>query len=307
MLKFTDCVALMVAMMFTVTASAASLTVGAGGDYLTIQDAVDAASDDDVIHVLLGTYSENVTVDKSVTIRGDQGADVTRVTSPAGGTVFAVIASDVTITGLTIDGSSQFNSAGVLIGGRFPGDMEYLGVSDVTVSKCIIEDNLQGVYIWHASNCTIVNNTIRDNLDDGSQVMGCGIIIWDGNVDATVTNTPSQRNTIVNNEVYKNDRWGIFVGCWPATTDGTVTCDNSGTKIHGNNLYNNGDYRLLGGNYNWLGMGFSFTSGSKKASGNKILETAGGNDIWTYKVTELKAVGNPVTESLGPNIPMPTP
>ncbi len=277
-------------------------------DYATIQAAVTAASDGDIISVQPGTYVENVIVDKSVTIRGVQGANETRVSSPSGGTVIAITASDVTIAGLTIDSSSDFNTAGVLIGGEFPGDERYLGVADVTISKCIIEGNLQGVYIWHASDCTIVNNTIRNNLDDGSYVMGCGIMLWDGNTDAIVQNTPSQRNSFINNEIYKNDRWGIFVGCWPQTTDGTVTSDNSGTKIHGNNLYNNGDYRLLGGDYNWLGIGFSFTSGTKKVSGNKILATASGYDIALFDgVTGLKAVGNPITQALGPNIPMPTP
>lgn len=289
------------------TAQAGKINVPA--DFNSIQGAIDAASDGDIINVSVGVYEENIIVDKSVSIHGKEGADVTRVTSsPAGGTVFAIIADDVTISGFTIDGSSQFNTAGVLIGGEFPGDDRYLGVCGATVSECIIEDNLQGVYIWHASDCTIVNNTIRNNLDDGSSVMGCGIILWDGNTDEIVTNTPSQYNSFINNEIYKNDRWGIFVGCWPQTTDGTITSDNSGTKIHGNNLYNNGDYRLLGGDWNWLGIGFSFTSGSKKLSGNKILETAGGYDIALFDgVTGLKAVGNPVGDALGPNVPMPTP
>lgn len=288
------------------TAQAGKINVPA--DYPTIQGAIDAASDGDIITVSAGFYEENIIVDKSVSVRGEKGADITRVTSPAGGTVFAIIADDVTISGFTIDGSSQFNTAGVLIGGEFPGDDRYLGVCGARVSNCIIEDNLQGVYIWHASDCTIANNTVRNNLDDGSTVMGCGIILWDGNTDEIVTNTPSQNNSFINNEIYKNDRWGIFVGCWPQTTDGTVTSDNSGTNIHGNNLYNNGDYRLLGGDFNWLGIGFSFTSGSKKLSGNKILETDSGYEIALFDgVTGLNAVGNPVRDALGPNIPMPTP
>jgi len=296
------------AFVLAMSATVKAVTINVPGDQPTIQDAVDAATDGDVIHVSVGVYTENIIVDKSVSIHGKKGADVTRVTSQAGGTVFAIIADDVTISGFTIDGSSQFDTAGVLIGGEFPGDERYLGVSGAMVSRCIIEDNSEGVYIWHASNCTIVNNTIRNNLDDGFTAMGgVGIIIWDGNTDAIVQNTPSQHNSLINNEIYKNDHWGIFVGCLPQTPGGTVTCDNTGTKIHGNNLYNNGDFRLLGGDWNWLGIGFKFTSGSKKLSGNKILKTAEGNDIWTYYVTGLKAVGNPVRDALGPNIPMPTP
>lgn len=54
-------------------AAAKTLTVdgGGGGDYTTIQDAVDAAEDGDTILVSVGTYLENVEVDVIVTITGD--------------------------------------------------------------------------------------------------------------------------------------------------------------------------------------------------------------------------------------------
>jgi parallel beta-helix repeat protein len=277
-------------------AKAAKVTVCASGcDFPSIQTAVNAAGEGDVIIVKAGDYFENIVVDESVSIMGVDGPASTTVTSADGGTVFAIITSDVTVSGFTIIGSSDFNTAGVLVGGAFPGDLSNLGVTDVTVSNCIIEDNLQGVYVWKAQNTTIVNNTVRNNLDDGSYVMGTGIIVWDGNRDANVLTSPSQGTSIVNNEVYGNDRWGIFVGSWPDTADCSVTADNSRTKINGNDLYRNGDYRLLGGGWNWMGMGFSFTSGSKKVSGNKILPTASGYDIVAYDcVTDLRSVGNPV-------------
>ena len=47
--------------------------------------------------------------------------------------------------------------------------------------------------------------------------------------------------------------------------------------------------------------------GSIKVSGNKILFTASGLEIWVWEVPGLRAVGNPIRKALGPNIPMPTP
>lgn len=270
-------------------------------DQPTIQSAVDSASDGDIIRILPGTYSENVVINKSVTIHGVKGAEETHVTSASGSTVFAIIASDVAIMGLTIDGALNGNVAGILIGALFPGDDPARGVSDVTVSECIIEGNNYGIYLWHASNCMIVNNTARNAMNDATLSRGIGIIIWDGNTDVTILTMPSQGNSIINNEIYRNDRDGIFVGCWPETLDGSVTSDNSNTKIHGNHLYENGYYLAFPTVENWRAIAFSYTSGSKKVSGNRILQLDASlyygypREILEFDgVTGLKAVGNHV-------------
>ena len=142
----------------------------------------------------------------------------------------------------------------------------------------------------------IVNNTVRNNASVPGYVdAGNGIIVWEG---------PSLNTSIVNNQVYGNDKFGIFVG----GSDETNYTNYNGTKINGNNLYNNGAYNWLNaGNWNWLGMGFMNASGSIKVSGNKILATASTLDLWVSNAPGLRAVGNPIRSDLGPNIPMPTP
>ena len=54
-------------------------------------------------------------------------------------------------------------------------------------------------------------------------------------------------------------------------------------------------------------MGFMNALGSIKVSGNKTLATASGLEVWVWNVPDLKVVGNPIRDDLGPNIPMPTP
>ncbi len=276
------------------TALAAKLNVGPG-TYTEIQDAIDAASDGDIINVQPGAYQGGITVDKAVSIRAVKGPAVTFVYPDENENGFQVIASDVTISGFTISGATDWQRSGVIIGGLFPGDEGHLGVTDVTVSKSVVEENCQGIYIWKANNSTIVNNTIRNNFSvPPNQDAGNGIIVWEG---------PSLGTHIVNNEIYSNDKYGIFVG-------GSVEASYSGTKINGNNLYMNGFYSVFGGTdpgLNWLGLGFYNAMGPIKASGNTILATASGLEVWAWNAPDLKVVGMPIRDELGPNIPMPTP
>ena len=103
----------------------ATLTVGLGGTYSTIQAAVDAAGNGDTIEIAAGTYREQVTVDgKNITIHG-AGSGQTIIEAPdaaslvsnasdsnaARQTKYAVVTvkgdADVTIAGVTVDGRDQ--------------------------------------------------------------------------------------------------------------------------------------------------------------------------------------------------------
>lgn len=86
--------------------------------FTTIQSAVDAASPGDTIRVCPGTYVEQVTISKSLTIRGDNGAIVmptaVRVNGtdiPSGTPVAAVIlvsnSAAVNVSNLIVDGSNN--------------------------------------------------------------------------------------------------------------------------------------------------------------------------------------------------------
>lgn len=72
-----------------------------GGDYTTLQQAVDAASPGDIIELRAGSYPGEVAVTKAVTIRGDEGAVVGSGTDQVG---LVIEAEGVTVSGVGIEG-----------------------------------------------------------------------------------------------------------------------------------------------------------------------------------------------------------
>jgi hypothetical protein len=140
------------------SAVAASLCVGGGGCYASVQAAVDAAHDGDTITVNAGTYTGGVTITKSVRLLG-AGAAVTVI--KGGGPVLTIgefgAASEptVTIAGLTITGGATRTS---------PQSLDWVGQPDVVALGGGIEiPPAQG----YADGATV---TIRDSRIVGNRV-----------------------------------------------------------------------------------------------------------------------------------------
>jgi len=80
-------------------------------DYLTIQAAVDIASDGDTIIVRDGTYIENVDITKLLIIQSEKGTGSTSVTAAnPDDHIFYVTAEGVTISGFTVTGATKENA-----------------------------------------------------------------------------------------------------------------------------------------------------------------------------------------------------
>jgi parallel beta-helix repeat protein len=261
-------------------------TITVPKDYATIQGAVAAANDGDIIFVSSGTYTGQVTVNKKITIKGES-AETTFLEVAHNESGFVIIADEVSISGFTVSGATDFQESGILIGGAFPGDPRYVSIGDVTISKCILEYNCAGIYVWKAHDCMIVNNIVRYNDELSHNIDGGnGIIAWEG---------PSINNSFINNEIYYNFKFGLFVG-------GSISASYDGTKIHGNTFYRNGAYWYYS---NWLALGFMNADGKIKVSGNKIYPTASGLEVWIWNSPNVIVVGNPVYKANNPQTPLP--
>jgi nitrous oxidase accessory protein NosD len=97
-------------------------------DFHTIQEAIDAASGGDTIFVRSGTYTENVTVNKSVSLIGEN-ATRTIIASQTDGKVVMVTAFAVTIEGFTVQGPGSTQRQPFNIGVYFVSSAAFCNVS----------------------------------------------------------------------------------------------------------------------------------------------------------------------------------
>lgn len=134
-----------------------------GGDYTTIQDAVDAANDDPAFTICVkpGTYQEKVRIGKSLTLIGDPGDSTPGVGSNA--------------PVLEGDGDTQASGFSLVRGGSV--------ANNVVIEGFVIQNYGQkpgagdkwggGIKTGASSDITVRNNEIRD-------IAGAGISIFNG-------------------------------------------------------------------------------------------------------------------------------
>jgi parallel beta-helix repeat protein len=223
-------VALIVLATLVVPASAAELTVGTDGQYKTIQQAVNAAKSGDTISVAPGTYTENVVVDKSLTIIAASGRPTVQA-ADSSADVFLLTSSGVHIDGLKITGGAS----GVHI----------QQTSKCTVTDIVARDNKRAVYLSYSSNNKVSesdlanngygvysdyssNNTIASNVATGEtgadNALGDGVFLNYGDSNTVTRNNlsvnrdygislyHSPQNIISNNTISTNKQIGVRLG-----------------------------------------------------------------------------------------------
>jgi len=125
-----------------------------GCDYSTIQGAVDAANPGDTINVAEGTYTENVHIEKSLTIKG-AGEGKTVVDGNQANSVFTIDPDiDVALSGMTIQ-NGMASGGGVKNKGR-------LTISDIKISANRASASYGGG-VFNTGTLTMNSGTISGN------------------------------------------------------------------------------------------------------------------------------------------------
>jgi nitrous oxidase accessory protein len=175
------------------------------GNYTKIQDAIDDASQGDVIFVFSGIYYENILIHKSLHLIGEN-TDTTIIDGQDITSVVLIIAHFITVERFTIQNSSYTPS-------DHSGGVE-VESNHTTISHNRIVDNFEnGIYVNQASYTTISENNISQSHHG----------IWIAE---------SSRNTITMNIIY-NNFMGILLG------------STSKNQIIANTIYHNHEYGIL--------------------------------------------------------------
>jgi parallel beta-helix repeat protein len=226
--------------------------VGPGQDYKTIQEAVDSVSDGWTIVVHDGTYNENVTVDKSVTIKSLSGPAKTIVqTSPpySDNNVFRITASCVRLSGFTIQSATYAGRAGVrienasgcVVSGNLIRDNDYgIYVSEGSANNILLENectfNTNGIYVAGSQNYISGNKLHGNTASVGSAVYLSAIasgnqlrfntITVDPGIDPNVAAGPQVYNQSSTQEVSAVENWwGTDTGPYNARGQGPAVGD----------------------------------------------------------------------------------
>ena len=209
------------------------------GNFTTIQEAIDAAFTGDRIYVFNGTYSENIVIDKSIVLEGEN-RNLTIIDGRSAGNAIKVNSDSVTIKGFTIQKSgnlypnsginlsSNYNIInGNLITDNFYGITLYNSFGNKIMNNTIQNDDHCGIYLSSSSNNTFKNNTIRNNVFNG-----IGIYY------------SSENNLISGNNFINNRYCGINIRSSQENniTGNDFSNNNIGIHIPANNFVDNNDF-----------------------------------------------------------------
>ena len=219
--------------MVPVSVSAATLYVGGtgGSNYSKIQWAIENATPGDTVFVYNGTYREQVTIAKTLSLVGEAN-NVTIIDGGGLGTVVYVTANWVNISGFTVrNSSSALNSAGIELHW-----VENCRIIDNNVSS----NNQLGIYLNHSNGNIIENNDADDNIG----ITGAGIYLSYSNNNTVINNTASgnayglyaeystNNNMTLNNASSNWDYGVLFMHSWNSTIADNSFYDNWGKGIY---------------------------------------------------------------------------
>jgi parallel beta-helix repeat protein len=247
----------------TVTVYAATLEVGEGKPYTSIQTAINDAVTGDTVLVYDGTYVENISfMGKAITVKSVNGAASTTIDGNASGSVVTFNNSEG--SGSVLDGFTVTN--GYREEGGDGGGI-YCYSSSPSITNCIITGNTVtgsggggdedggGIYCYSSSpsitNCTIAGNTARVSgggiycYSSSPNITNCtitgntaahGVGIWCAYSSPSIINC-----TIAGNTATSNYGSGGGISCAttssPSITNCTIAGNTAGTNGSGGGIY----------------------------------------------------------------------
>jgi hypothetical protein len=177
----------------------------------TIQAAVNAASGGDVINVAAGTYNENVTINKSLTLLSISGAASTTVSGTTSGSELGTFMISPNTNNVTVGGPAKgFTLIGFDRGNvNIENAVLYIQGANAGISVLhnVIQANGEHGLLSEFNN-TVSNITIRGNTFSGQTFVGAQpdagnnvprqlVVMGSGNVTTTTSNIRFTNNYVI--------------------------------------------------------------------------------------------------------------
>jgi len=263
-------------------ASGNTLYVGGSGpgNYSNIQDAINSSNDGDMVYVHIGTYYENLVINKKISLIGEN--KVTTIIDGSGGeNGITILVNWVNFSGFTVQNCEMYGIDG--IEGVYMNIPSYTIINNVSSNyinvsgNIIINNDWDGIFFGSSNNNTISSNIIENNNKSG-------ITIWDDN------------NTIFGNTITGNKEFGI----WLLNSKNNIVFKNAINKNRIDGIYldgsscNNISENIITDNTNGIWIGDS--SQNNNISGNTI--TSEHEGIRLDKCSNTKILDNNITNCI---------
>jgi parallel beta-helix repeat protein len=248
-----------------------TLTVGPGGDFSKIADAIANANESDIILVYSGTYTENIVINKSITITGNGSASTQIISANNNKNTIEVTADNVNLSGFNIK--------------NLGGDFACVQLNSADYCQILnnhIENGENSIYLINSNNNIIKDNTVEDSKN--------GIYLWTSN-----------NNIINSNNIQKNEIYGVFISSY--STENTIYLNDFSNNYGSNSRddgANNWDYDSQG-NY-W--DDYNDYDSNKDGIGDNPYQIAGNGDNQdNFPLGDFLSISQPVAyiDFISPN------
>ena len=128
-------------------------------DYTTIQDAINAADDGDTIYVYPGIYYGLITVNKTLTLTGEDTQTTIIDDEQLGEDTVTLTASNVHISRFTIRNGPR--------GCGYNAGLKLQNADNCVIDHMVFTDNCWAAEIRESENCVFTDNMIIDNVQGG--------------------------------------------------------------------------------------------------------------------------------------------
>ena len=222
-----------------------------------IQDLIDNASTGDTIYIPSGTYYENIVIDKSISLIGED-KDTTVIEGDWESEYVVEISADgVNISGFTIQYWDEEYYCGIK-----------LDSCSNTISGNIILNNGWGIYLYDSNNNTVMGNTISNNEVGVYLEYSNSNTITDNNISNNKYGMELWKtdNSMIRNNDFSNNKYGIDLEESSSNTITDNTISNNGEGIL---LYSSNNNNILGNSFFNDGL-FVFDSYDNNVENNMV-------------------------------------